>query len=225
MFKEISITIQDKVLSGHLYKPLSMIKAWIIFSHGSGSSHLSPRNNKVAKKLLEHNFGVLLFDLLTEEEDSVLENRFNISLLTERLLDATSWLLHEPYFEENTPIGYFGASTGAASALRAASLAPLGWPIYSVVSRGGRPDLAGTGFLRKVKIPTLLIVGDKDYEVIKLNMVAQNEVENSELVLIPRAGHLFDGPGEMEKVTEESLHWFENHLPPLLGNSRESVIQ
>ncbi len=219
MLKDVRIPLENNILLGNVYKPLIDPKAWIIFSHGSGSSHFSSRNQKVAKNLLEHQFGSLLFDLLTSEEESILENRFNISLLSKRLLLATSWLMNEPYYQKGTPIAYFGASTGAAAALTATAECPQNWPIYSVVSRGGRVDLTEVHQLKKLHIPILLILGERDYEVIRLNMMVQNELENSEMVFIPNAGHLFEEPGSSEKMIHETIKWFENHLPPLISEA------
>jgi putative phosphoribosyl transferase len=216
MYEKIEIPYQDKILRGSVSYPENHPKAWIIFAHGSGSSHLSPRNKEVAKKLTNEGFGTLLFDLLTPNEDSLIENRFDIALLSQRLLHATSWLLDRPFYIHDTPIGFFGASTGAAAALVASTLAPINWPIYAVVSRGGRPDLAGPGYLRKIKIPTLLIVGEKDYEVIKLNMIAQNELEHGELALINGATHLFEEPGTMDEVIKQTIVWFSKNITPSL---------
>ena len=213
MVKNIQIAIDGKILEGIIYIPSSHPIAWVVFSHGSGSSHLSPRNREVAKTLYDHQFGTLLFDLLDPEEDTILENRFNIELLTKRLISVTNWLMKSDHYTTQTPIGFFGASTGAAATLQAAVVAPKNWPLYAAVSRGGRVDLAKIHYLRQISIPVLLIVGEKDYEVIRLNMMAQNEIPNSDMVFIHQAGHLFEEPGSLEKMIQESLHWFEKNLP------------
>ncbi len=166
-FKEIEIPIADVTLKGRL-REIKDTKALIVFSHGSGSSRLSSRNNYVADLLQGAGFSSLLFDLLTEKEDLVYMNRFNIDLLSERLVNVTNWLDENEKFND-LHIGYFGASTGAASALKAA--AQLKDKIYAVVSRGGRPDLA-LAVLDKVTCPTLLIIGSKDQDVIELNKKA-----------------------------------------------------
>ena len=160
---EIDIPLTSVTLKGDLVIPENAIGI-VVFSHGSGSSRLSPRNRMVAELLQKQNIGTLLFDLLTVEEDEVYRNRFNIDLLAGRLIEATEWLIKYSYVK-NMPIGYFGASTGAASALRAAAY--FGNLIQSVVSRGGRPDLA-LGVLHQVTAPTLLIVGSMDVPVIFL---------------------------------------------------------
>ena len=181
----------------------------VIFSHGSGSSRLSPRNNFVAKVLQKNNIGTLLIDLLTRAEDEIYENRFNINHLTERLNEVTKWITEQPELM-NFKIGYFGASTGAASALKAA--AKLGNLIKAVVSRGGRPDLA-MSVLEKVQAPTLLIVGGKDYQVIELNQQAYNQLKTEKKMnIIPGATHLFEEPGALEKVADIAADWFVKHL-------------
>ncbi|RSK41407.1 dienelactone hydrolase family protein [Mangrovimonas spongiae] len=185
-------------------------KGLVIFSHGSGSSRLSPRNTFVSNMLNNHDFATLLFDLLTAEEDTVYDNRFNIQLLTDRLIDVTNWTQSQPYLE-HLPIGYFGASTGAASALNAAG--SLKTKIKAVVSRGGRPDLADETRLQKVDASVLLIVGGKDEVVIQLNQKAfQLLHDNVKLEIIPQATHLFSEPGKLEQVTSLSINWFEHYL-------------
>src|SRR5690348_16141233 len=161
--KEVLIPLRNVVLKGNLITPLKA-KAIINFSHGSGSSRLSPRNKMVVEKLHEKNFGRLLFDVFTPEEDNHYRNRFDIELLTKRLIGATDWLEKFPVAKD-CKISYFGASTGAASALKAASYLTQ---IDAVVSRGGRPDLVLEN-LPNVTAPTLLIVGSLDYDVLKLN--------------------------------------------------------
>jgi len=169
----------------------------VVFAHGSGSSRFSPRNNFVARVLREAGIGTLLMDLLSEEEDAIYQTRFNIDLLTERLLLATNWLQEQPS-TKNLVIGYFGASTGAAAALKAAAFE--GSKIGAVVSRGGRPDLAEEG-LSRVQSPTLLIVGGNDDIVIKLNREAYARLKGKkQLVIVPRATHLFEEPETLEEV-------------------------
>lgn len=210
MFHEMTIKFGDHKLHGHLTSPDKPL-GWIIFAHGSGSSRKSPRNNQVAAELNHLGFGALLFDLLTVEEDSVYKNRFNIPLLADRLLEATNWLMKSSSYNQ-TPIAYFGASTGAAAALVAAANAYFHIPLFSIVSRGGRPDLAGPENLVKVMVPTLLIVGSHDPEVIKLNERARILLHDSRLVLVPGATHLFEEPGSMEEVIRLAGDWFASHL-------------
>ena len=184
-------------------------KGIVLFAHGSGSGRLSPRNNYVAGVLREHGVATLLFDLLTEAEDRIYENRFDIDLLTRRLLLATQWAGQQAATRE-LAIGYFGASTGAAAALKAA--ANLEPKIRAVVSRGGRPDLA-LDELPRVQAPTLLIVGGNDTAVIDLNRTAYRELRaEKELKIIPGATHLFEEPGTLEQVATVAARWFERHL-------------
>ncbi len=181
----------------------------VIFAHGSGSSRFSPRNNFVAHILRDAKLGTLLFDLLTEEEDSVYDTRFDINLLAQRLAVATDWLLNQPE-TRSTKIGYFGASTGAAAALQAA--AEMGSAVSAIVSRGGRPDLA-MRYLPKVKSPTLLIVGGHDEDVIELNRFAYNEIHCEKyLAIISGATHLFEEPGKLEEVAILAKEWFLKYL-------------
>lgn len=182
----------------------------VLFAHGSGSSRHSPRNNYVARILRAAGIGTLLMDLLTPEEDSEYETRFDIALLTRRLLAATAWV--QDHTDCRTlPIGYFGASTGAAAALQAA--AKLDGKIAAVVSRGGRPDLAGTDSLGKVVSPTLLLVGGDDDVVIDLNHRAAASMRcHNELVIIPGATHLFEEPGTLEEVARQAAAWFGHYL-------------
>lgn len=207
--KELDIQVGKVTLTGELAIPLKA-NAIIIFSHGSGSSRFSKRNREVAKYLHEKNIGTLLFDLLTVEEDKHYLNRFNIDLLTKRLAGVTEWLESLPA-AKNCRIGYFGASTGAASALKAATVLPS---ITAIVSRGGRPDLAMDD-LHKVEAPTLLIVGSLDYDVLELNKKAYLQLEcEKKLEVVHGATHLFEEPGMMEKVSGLAADWFENHLQP-----------
>ena len=181
----------------------------VLFAHGSGSGRLSPRNNYVAGALRRRGVATLLFDLLTEEEDRVYETRFDIPLLTHRLMLATEWVKRQVDTRDMT-IGYFGASTGAAAALEAA--AALGPEIGAVVSRGGRPDLALES-LARVQAPTLLIVGGNDHVVIDLNRVAYRALRaEKEMQIIPGATHLFEEPGTLEQVASAAARWFVRHL-------------
>ena len=181
----------------------------VVFAHGSGSSRFSPRNNFVARVLRQAGIGTLLMDLLTEEEDATYATRFDIDLLTDRLLLATHWLQEQPDTQQLV-IGYFGASTGAAAALKAA--AALGSSIGAVVSRGGRPDLAKET-LAHVQSPTLLIVGGNDDVVIQLNREAFARLPGTkQLVIIPGATHLFEEPGALEEVARLATAWFKRYL-------------
>jgi dienelactone hydrolase len=189
-------------------------KGMILFAHGSGSSRHSPRNRFVADALHQRAMGTVLIDLLTpteEQEDfETAEHRFDIELLTERLLTATAWVAAQPTTSE-LPVGYFGASTGAAAALRAAARRP---DCGAVVSRGGRPDLAGDA-LPRVQAPTMLIVGDRDYPVIPLNRNALAKLgskQNSEFALAPGATHLFEEAGALAEVARLAGDWFAKHL-------------
>lgn len=182
----------------------------VLFAHGSGSSRHSPRNNYVAQVLRDAGIGTLLMDLLTPEEDMDYQTRFDIPLLTRRLLAATSWIKGQRELQ-NLPIGYFGASTGAAAALQAA--AAVGIEIGALVSRGGRPDLAGTHALHQVQCPVLLLVGGHDDVVIDLNQDAYEQLHCvREIVIVPAATHLFDEPGTLEEVARQAALWFGRYL-------------
>jgi putative phosphoribosyl transferase len=188
-------------------------KAVVLFAHGSGSSRFSPRNRYVAKVFNNANIATLLFDLLTNDEDrediETATYRFNIELLAKRLIDATQWLKNDPQVKD-FKLGYFGASTGAAAALVAAARLPDA--VSAVVSRGGRPDLAGA-YLPKVVAPTLLLVGGWDTEVIELNRQAMNRMTNlNKLEIIPGATHLFEEPGKLDEVAKLSVDWFLSYL-------------
>lgn len=196
-------------LEGDLFLP-SPARGVVLFAHGSGSSRLSPRNLFVAQILQQRGIGTLLFDLLTREEDQDDTMRFDMGLLTQRLIAATTWLKSNPEVQA-LPLGYFGASTGAAAALQAA--AGLGKAIAAVVSRGGRPDLAGDRALRQVMAPTLFIVGDADYGVIERNQQAFVALQcTRELILVPGATHLFEEPGTLEKAAKHAADWFLTYL-------------
>ncbi len=186
-------------------------KGLIIFAHGSGSSRFSPRNRFVASELQRHGFATLLFDLLTEAEAADRTNVFDISLLADRVGDALAWV-REDAAASKLPVGLFGASTGAAAALVAAARFPE--CVAAVVSRGGRPDLAGEA-LKDVAAPTGLIVGGRDFGVIELNeaALAQLACEKS-MEIVPGATHLFEEPGTMEAVVELAAAWFASHLAP-----------
>jgi putative phosphoribosyl transferase len=202
------VEIGEIGLLGTLAAPAAA-KGVVAFAHGSGSSRLSPRNRMVAGALQQAGFATLLFDLLTESEAEDRDNVFDIDLLGGRLLLATDWLLEEPSVD-GLSIGYFGASTGAAAALVAAAEHPD--RLTAVVSRGGRPDLAGSA-LPKVRVPTLLIVGDYDDVVIDLNRQAMARMTcPTELEIGPGATHLFEEPGCLDHVVALTIDWFARHV-------------
>ena len=181
----------------------------VVFAHGSGSSRFSPRNNYVAGILRQEGMGTLLFDLLTEQEDVSYENRFNLDLLSRRLIMATEWLKTRPE-AKGLKVGLFGASTGAAAALIA--VATPGTGIAAVVSRGGRPDMASQ-VLPEVKVPTLLIVGGHDKVVLSMNQQAYAQLGGEkELAVVPGASHLFEEPGKLEEVAALAAQWFKRYL-------------
>jgi len=205
---EMKIPVGNVTVEGTLTLP-SGTKGAVLFAHGSGSSRFSPRNQYVAKEFNKAKIATLLFDLLTPEEEETdivtAEYRFNISLLAERLIGATQWLRNDPQTKK-LAFGYFGASTGAAAALIAAAKLPK--EIAAVVSRGGRPDLAGK-YLSNVKAPTLLLVGGLDIEVIELNREAMEQMTgDKKLVIVPGATHLFEEAGKLEEVSKFSVDWF-----------------
>ena len=186
----------------------------VLFAHGSGSSRHSPRNNYVAGVLRAAGVGTLLMDLLTPEEDRDYSHRFDIGLLTQRLLDAARWVGAQEA-THNLPLGFFGASTGAAAALEAA--AALGDRTRAVVSRGGRPDLASAQALTAVTAPTLLLVGGYDDGVIDLNQQAYDQLHcKKEMVIVPGATHLFEELGTLEAVAVHAAGWFAEYLPASL---------
>jgi putative phosphoribosyl transferase len=214
---EVKIKINRKnVIEGDLILPASgtHIKGIVIFAHGSGSSRHSPRNKYVAQVLNNAGIATLVVDLLTIEEEAVdnltKEHRFNIALLAQRLVSCTDWTLQNPELK-HLKIGYFGASTGAAAALVAAVARPN--VISAIVSRGGRPDLAGKAVLDQIESPTLLIVGENDNTVIELNQNALSLLRRIEkkkkLILIPNATHLFEEEGALEEVARRASGWFE----------------
>jgi predicted alpha/beta-hydrolase family hydrolase len=216
--REIQIPVGRTNLAGELKIP-NGAEGVVLFAHGSGSSRHSPRNQYVAKTLREAGLGTLLFDLLTREEEIAeaytRHLRFNIGLLASRLVAAAQWVMRE--YAQGIAIGFFGASTGAGAALVAA--AELGESVGAVVSRGGRPDLAGEA-LRRVTAPTLLIVGERDEPVIELNQQAFAQLgSEKELRIVPRATHLFEEPGTLEEVARLAADWFLKHLRS--GTGRE----
>ena len=199
-----TITIAPIGLEGLLGLPTDA-KGIVLFAHGSGSGRLSPRNNFVAQALHENGLGTLLFDLLTSDEARDRRNVFDIELLARRLLIATTWVRQDAETRDLL-VGYFGASTGAAATL-VAEAAHQG-PVAAIVSRGGRPDLAGPA-LATVNAPTLLIVGGDDVEVLALNRAALAKLRcEKQLVIVPGATHLFEEPGTLEAVVEHARGWF-----------------
>jgi predicted esterase len=204
---KINLELNDVTLRANLNQPEES-EALVIFAHGSGSSRLSPRNSFVADVLNQHNITTLLVDLLTPPEDEVYETRFNIDFLTDRLIRVTEKALEQIAFD-HLPIGFFGASTGAAAALDAAAF--LGTTVKAIVSRGGRPDLAKN--LQRVQAPTLLIVGSMDTEVINLNEQAYNQLPGlKKIQIVEGATHLFEEPGTLEEVANLAAYWFDLHL-------------
>jgi putative phosphoribosyl transferase len=205
---EIDIPVDEFILKGNLTIPKNA-NSLVIFSHGSGSSRFSTRNNFVARILNQSNIATLLTDLLTMEEDEIYENRFDIELLTQRLIAVTNYVTELPLLKD-LPIGYFGASTGAASALKAA--ARLEHKIKAIVSRGGRPDLASED-LKLIEAPTLLIVGSLDYVVIELNEQAYKHLKcYKKFEIIDGATHLFEEQGKLEEVADLASKWFTEHI-------------
>lgn len=209
---DVKIPAGNVMLEGELALPKEA-QGIVLFVHGSGSSRHSPRNQYVAQVLQSAEIGTLLFDLLTEDEEAIDRStghlRFDIGLLSERLIHATHWIQRNSN-TQNLQIGYFGASTGGAAALVAAAL--LGDQISAVVSRGGRPDLAGDA-LPKVIAPTLLIVGGFDKIVIELNRQAFEQLQcEKALEIVPAASHLFEEPGKLEEVAKIASDWFAQYL-------------
>ena len=202
----VRMSLADVALEGELHPGDG--RRLVLFAHGSGSSRHSPRNRYVAQVLHQAGIGTLLFDMLTLDEDREVDRRFDIELLTRRLLGVTDWLRAQA---PALSLGYFGASTGAAAALQAAvALCP---PVDAIVSRGGRPDLAGPVALQRVRCPTLLIVGSRDTEVLALNRQALAQMGAvGQLVEIPGATHLFEEPGTLEQAAQVARDWFVQHL-------------
>jgi len=212
----VSIPSDGVVLQGDLTLPAGA-RGLVIFAHGSGSGRLSPRNRMVARRLQDGGFGTLLFDLLTVREetlDAITSSlRFDIDFLAGRLAAATQWVATQSR-TRTLRLGYFGASTGAAAALVVAARYP--GLVGAIVSRGGRPDLAGA-YLRQIAAPTLLIVGGADSTVIRLNQAALTQLscDVKELKIVPGATHLFEEPGALEQVADLAGRWFARHLQPV----------
>lgn len=210
----VHIAVDEVTLAGDLTIPASAI-GLVLFAHGSGSSRLSPRNRFVARAIQDAGMGTLLFDLLTAKEESEDDQdghlRFDIGLLARRLVAATRWSQQQAA-TRGLHVGYFGASTGGAAALVAAR--DMGQAVYAVVSRGGRPDLAGDA-LPGVTAPTLLIVGEWDELVLELNQQAYEQLRcEKRLVVVPRATHLFEEPGALAQVATHAAAWFRQHFKP-----------
>jgi putative phosphoribosyl transferase len=216
--REVQIPLTTGKTKGHLVANMTLPEGasqCVLFVHGSGSSRHSPRNERVAQLLHQRGIATLLVDLLTEQEAAYDEQtsalRFDIDLLASRVLESIRWLKSNPA-TGGLAIGLYGASTGAAAALIAA--AAIGAAVFAVVSRGGRPDLAGES-LRSVRSPSLLIVGGNDYDVLTLNQQAYEQlVCPKRLQVVPGATHLFEEPGTLELAAEAAIHWFEEHAPP-----------
>jgi dienelactone hydrolase len=216
----VQVSIGQAILEGNLNIPKGS-KGIVLFAHGSGSSRHSPRNKYVAEVLQGAGIATLLIDLLTEDEEEIdLQTRhlrFDIDLLARRLIGTTDWLKQEQNLQKDLSIGYFGASTGAAAALVAAAQRQK--IIKAIVSRGGRPDLAGSENLSKVRAPTLLIIGGNDEPVIKMNEDAFKQLTHLEdnekkkkIVIVPGATHLFEEPGKLEEVAHLAKDWFESNF-------------
>ena len=215
--KPCEIAIPPLGLAGTLVVPAAA-SGLVVFAHGSGSSRFSPRNTAVAQALNGRSFATLLFDLLTPGEEADRANVFDIALLAERLVDVVQWLGRQEQMIANLPLGLFGASTGAAAALVAAARLPE--RIGAVVSRGGRPDLAGDA-LPMVRAPTLLIVGGADFEVIELNEAALVQLRAPKaLQIVEGATHLFPEPGAMDAVIDHASRWFDRYLAKSPGRPR-----
>ena len=205
----VRIAAGDAMIEGELVLP-AQPRGIVLFAHGSGSSRHSPRNRFVASRLHAAQLGTLLVDLLTADEDRDSRMRFDIDLLAQRLGDAARWLAADSRTRA-LPLGLFGASTGAAAALRLAAQAPDS--VAAVVSRGGRPDLAGAEALRAVHAPVLLIVGGRDDVVIELNEAAFAQLEcPARIEIVPGATHLFEEPGTLEQVAKLAADWFARKL-------------
>lgn len=218
----VRITTGPVRLDGDLNLPEGS-RAVVLFAHGSGSSRRSSRNRYVASSLNEAKLATLLIDLLTPDEDAIDAHtarlRFDIDLLAERLVEATAWLTQD-FDTRHLPIGFFGASTGAAAALVAAAERPD--VVSAVVSRGGRPDLAGPA-LTRVRAPTLLIVGGNDFQIIQLNRAALAQLRcEKELVIVPGATHLFEEPGALGEVARLAREWFRRHLIAVVRHATRS---
>ncbi len=212
--RELTVRAAGVRLTGRLTVP-DGVRGTVVFAHGSGSSRHSPRNRRVAEELNRAGLATFLFDLLTEDEEPDRRKVFDVALLGARLTDVARALPSDPSVAPPAgpplPLGLFGASTGAAAALWTA--ARLGDEVAAVVSRGGRPDLAGARVLAAVTAPTLLVVGGRDHEVIDLNRRAREHLRcESELAVVPHAGHLFEEPGTLDRVAELARDWFREHF-------------
>jgi pimeloyl-ACP methyl ester carboxylesterase len=213
---EYEVSIGRRRLAGALSVPAQAI-GLVIFAHGSGSSRFSPRNVYVAQRLRARKFATLLLDLLTEAEGVDRSKVFDIPLLAGRVVEAIDWSVEDARCS-GLPIGLFGASTGAGAALMAAATAPE--KIFAVVSRGGRPDLAGEA-LRAVRAPTLMIVGSLDRDVLRLNEEARAQMRyETKLAIVPGAGHLFEEPGTLDQVINLTADWFSDHLAEVVHDHR-----
>jgi putative phosphoribosyl transferase len=211
---EVEIPCSNGIMGGFLTVPDGATSI-IIFAHGSGSSRNSPRNNYVAKELNNKKFATLLMDLLVKNEELSISNRFNISLLKDRLKDAYIWS-REMDSIKYMPVGVFGASTGSAAAIELAgdSFLPFRRDLYAVVSRGGRPDLAHKTSLEFVRAPTLFIVGGLDQQVLRMNEEAYQYLNcKKSIEIIPGASHLFEEPGTLEAAARASIKWFTDNQP------------
>ncbi len=215
---QVRITHDGITLDGILGLPAHP-RGVIAFAHGSGSGRFSPRNQFVARHLETGGFATLLMDLLTPDEADDRRKVFDIDLLADRLLLAERWLQAHRQ-TAGLQVGYFGASTGAGAALQAAAREPLA--VGAIVSRGGRPDLAGP-YLSRVTAPTLLLVGGDDGPVIEMNQDALTQLTcRKELVIVPGASHLFEEPGTLEQVAREAFRWFQRYLQPDAQATKES---
>ena len=222
--RPVQIHVAAAPLHGDLAFPSGRASGIVMFAHGSGSSRHSPRNRAVAEQLNRNGFATLLLDLLTRQEEQIDlgsgKIRFNVRLLADRLVAATDWVCEQPDLRA-LPVGYFGASTGAAAALVAAAERPES--TGAVVSRGGRPDLAG-GSLDRVSAPTLLIVGGDDTEIVALNEAALRGLQcDKKLSIVAGATHLFEESGALQQVATLAAEWFRRYLPPLLGQPAEGA--
>ncbi len=203
----MTITLENLALEAHQRVPRAADRL-AVFVHGSGSSRHSPRNNYVADRLAEDGIASVLFDLLTEEEDRSRETRFDIDLLTDRVIAVLDWTGRQAELSD-FPLHLFGSSTGAAAAIRAA--VGSGQPVRSIVSRGGRPDMAGQA-LDRLETPCVLIVGGNDQPVLTLNQEAKNRIPGEcELRVVEGASHLFEEPGALDQVADHAVDWIRAH--------------
>jgi len=221
MIKRANVTIGQRELPGLLSTPQDPV-GLVIFAHGSGSSRLSPRNTYAASELQRKGFATLLYDLLTLEESSDRRNVFDMALLAARVEEAIDWARGDQRIS-SLPIGLFGASTGAGAAIIAAAAKPS--DVAAIVSRGGRPDLAGSA-LKRLTAPTLLIVGGEDRDVITLNEAARQRMScETSLVIVPGASHLFEESGTLDQALDAAASWFESHLREAKRPPAESFAQ